>query len=646
MLTAAVRDLYHHHSDKYEIAVDTSCKEIWDNNPYLSDFKYSEKDGITISEEGDKVQVIDCHYPLINESNQKPYHFIHGYRKFLQAELGVHIPQGDFKGDIHLSENEKLGISKLEKMGIDNDFWIIAAGGKFDYSTKWWPKDYYQKVVDHFEGKITFVQIGLSEHHHSPLNNVINLIDKTSIREFILLVYHSIGTVSPISFPMHASAAVPTKESKPKNRAAVVIAGGREPPHWEAYPNHRFLSTNGALSCCDNGGCWKSRCHKVGDGDDKEKDENLCLFPILKQDNISYPKCMDMIKPQDVTRSIEMYYEGGSLKYNNFKKDNLIMDKTKALFNIDHSALKKSAKDRRNIYSIINKGFSRTLRKTISSICEHYGIDITFDYIENMTEKEIINLINNDDIIIQYNNTISSNFRKILSEKNCIYIDDFCLNDKDYTFDRKGWGIDSSFRKNTNWKKQITKLEFREFLKFINDNNLVYDKNVSDSDKIVYIPSRCWQETQNTTKILKSLNNTRISRIVIPEEDFPKKTIDIILEFASEIGLNVDTWDKKGIIPENGEYIVSDHMRTIISSLLAGNSVFSFANNITTGSHVTFECMNNSQLIESKEALPFNRDYVDSVLYKLLLGRVDSSDNIRNLQHNADLRSFLDKVLQ
>ena len=40
----------------------------------------------------------------------------------------------------------------------------------------------------------------------------------------------------------------------------MVVAGGREPAQWEAYPHHQFISTNGALRCCEQGGCWKSRC--------------------------------------------------------------------------------------------------------------------------------------------------------------------------------------------------------------------------------------------------------------------------------------------------------------------------------------------------------------------------------------------------
>jgi ADP-heptose:LPS heptosyltransferase len=127
-------------------------------------------------------------------------------------------------------------------------------------------------------------------------------------------MHHADGVVSPVTFAMHLAAAVETKPGKPKNRACVVIAGGREPAQWEAYPHHQFLSTNGALACCDQGGCWKSRCQRVGDGDPKDSD--LCYYPVSVRPDLVIPKCMDMISPEDVIRRIELYYEGGALSYN------------------------------------------------------------------------------------------------------------------------------------------------------------------------------------------------------------------------------------------------------------------------------------------------------------------------------------------
>ncbi len=78
--------------------------------------------------------------------------------------------------------------------------------------------------------------------------------------------------------------------------------------------HHQYISTNGALDCCDNGGCWKSRCQPVGDGDQKDRD--LCIYPVRANPELQIARCMSMITAHDVIRRIEMYYEGGALQYN------------------------------------------------------------------------------------------------------------------------------------------------------------------------------------------------------------------------------------------------------------------------------------------------------------------------------------------
>ena len=311
MLTAAIRDLKKAYPE-FEVNVATSCSEIWDNNPYLNK---------TITEQTPGVEIIQAEYPLIHVSNTHPYHFIHGFRANLEDVLKLKIPQGEFKGDIHISDLEKSWISQVEELGIKDRFWIIMAGGKYDFTAKWWNPENYQKVVDHFKNKLLFVQCGESSHFHPKLNGAINFIGKTDTRQFIRLVYHSAGILCPVTFAMHAAAAIETKENMLLNRPCVVIAGGREPTHWEAYPHHRYLHTLGSLPCCDNGGCWKSRCMKVGDGDSKDEKE-LCIFPkklelkVLmprktEEENLYIPKCMDMIKVNHVIEAIESYYPNG-----------------------------------------------------------------------------------------------------------------------------------------------------------------------------------------------------------------------------------------------------------------------------------------------------------------------------------------------
>lgn len=301
MLTAAVRDLKLSHPE-IEVDVDTSSPELWEHNPYLT--------------RGVEGEAIKADYPLIHESNEGQYHFIHAFRKFLEKQLNVQIKPTKFKGDIHISDEEKGWASQVEELGIKEKFWIINAGGKYDFTAKWWNPMAYQKVIDKFKGKITFVQVGEKSHWHPKLKGVVDLVGKTDLRQLVRLVYHSSGVLTGVSLLMHLSAAVESKHGLP-NRPAVIIAGGREPVQWEAYPHHRFIAINGAMKCCDNGGCWKSRCQLVGDGDVKDT-ENVCLEPVEIKTNppIRIPKCMDMIKSDDVIRAIQMYYTGGVLEFN------------------------------------------------------------------------------------------------------------------------------------------------------------------------------------------------------------------------------------------------------------------------------------------------------------------------------------------
>lgn len=304
MLTAALRDLHAAHPGRFQTDVRTSTDALFENNPYIT----------PLSENDADVQTLDMHYPLIHQSNQRPYHFIHGYPQYLEEQLGVKIPVTRFRGDVHLSQQEKNKPPACGETVLPEQFWIVVAGGKYDFTAKWWNPEFFQQVVDHFRGKIHFVRCGEAGHWHPPLKNVVDLVGKTSLRQFVHLMHFADGVLCPVTLAMHLAAAVPIRPNRPKHRAAVVVAGGREPAHWEAYPQHRFLSNIGSLSCCNEGGCWRSRCQKVGDGDEKDR-RNTCEQPIEVADELSIPRCMQMITPAEVIRQIETYYNDGVLQY-------------------------------------------------------------------------------------------------------------------------------------------------------------------------------------------------------------------------------------------------------------------------------------------------------------------------------------------
>jgi ADP-heptose:LPS heptosyltransferase len=301
LLSAAVRDLHLHYPGTFVTDVRTPCPEIWENNPHIT----------AIRDDDPEATFIDCGIPLLNRSNEAPYHALHGFIEFLNEKLGISVRPTLFKGDIHLSKQEKAWFSQVhESTGTDIPFWIVAAGGKYDVTIKWWHASRYQEVVDRLRGKIQFVQVGEHGHYHPKLNGVIDLRGKTTLRELVRLVYHSQGVLCSVTALMHLAAAVESKNRNASVRPAVVIAGGREPAHWEAYPGHRFLDTIGLLPCCKKGGCWRDRVLPLRDGDLRDKPDNLCVSTIN-----GLPRCLDMISPADVARHIEMYAEGGVIKY-------------------------------------------------------------------------------------------------------------------------------------------------------------------------------------------------------------------------------------------------------------------------------------------------------------------------------------------
>lgn len=296
LLTAAVRDLHLCYPGGFQTDVRTGFAGLWAYNPYLTRLHEYDRD----------VQVIDCEMPLVEQSDRAGKHALYGFLDFIGERLGLKLRLTDFRGDIHLSSEELDALSPVARLtGHDVPYWLISAGGKYDCTVKWWHPERFQAVVDHFRGRIQFVQIGRTEHLHPRLRGVIDLRGRTDVRELVNLVYHSNGVLCGVTGLMHLAAATPFKAGRAGQRPCVVVAGGREAPHWEAYPAHQFIHTVGALSCCAHGGCWKARTVPLGDGADEEA--GLCVDV-----RAGWPHCMDLISAEEVIRRIELYLLGGT----------------------------------------------------------------------------------------------------------------------------------------------------------------------------------------------------------------------------------------------------------------------------------------------------------------------------------------------
>jgi ADP-heptose:LPS heptosyltransferase/predicted SAM-dependent methyltransferase len=278
IMTAAVRDLAKAFGDRFNINVQTTAMDIWNNNPYLNR-------SIT---ERNADMIIKGRY-VGDEKNASRGHCIQGWIKSFEAELGVSIPLTKLACDIHLTEEEK----NLPPM-VEGDYWIINAGYMDDTPTKDWGYDNYQKLVDSLKGKIKFVQIGRlgPKDKHNALNGVIDLRGKTTIREWILLTYHSRGVVGPVSACMHM-ATMETKDGRP--RPCVVISGARETPRLSMYENHTFLNRVGWLDCCRETACMKRYVVPEMQGS---------CTNLVRGIEKNRPMCMEIISVEEVAEAI------------------------------------------------------------------------------------------------------------------------------------------------------------------------------------------------------------------------------------------------------------------------------------------------------------------------------------------------------
>jgi ADP-heptose:LPS heptosyltransferase len=280
MMTAGIRD-FHAAYPEIKIKVTSTAPRVWDNNPYIDQ-------DIT----PDKTFNVGTGW-LTNASNRLNLHMANAYRISIQNETGLHFEQGPIKPDIWLSE-EEYNADPI----IQGPYWVIVKGGEIGWPLKMYPVEKWQEVVDMLTD-IKFVELGTSEHvraHGKLQNNKGNVIDfvgktqdsKTGIRDLYKIFLHAQGSIGLVSMHMHLSAAF--------GNPCVVVAGAREPSWFTQYYGHQYLHTNGCLPCAERKACWHCdtpACKNLIDG--------------------KIPKCVDIIKPQDIARAIMKYYDGGRL---------------------------------------------------------------------------------------------------------------------------------------------------------------------------------------------------------------------------------------------------------------------------------------------------------------------------------------------
>lgn len=300
-MTACVRDLALSHPGRYEIHIASSCPSLWENNPYIS--------GVWTPRPQRKMSryLLSCRDALA-ESGRTRLHYLTAFHQNLGQQLGIHVPVLLAKGDLYLSQAEQAAPL------IKGPYWLIVAGGKTDIPVKIWSAARFQEVAIALSREgIRCVQAGalLPGHQQPELKGVDSFVGKTTLREFLRLVYHADGVICAVSFPMHVAAAF--------DKPCVVLAGGREPWWWEAYVNsgsrhfgpfcqpvripHRFLHTIGQLDCCEATGCWKQFVTNL----DGTMTEQRCSIPIADESRQTIPKCLELISTAAVVAAVRSY---------------------------------------------------------------------------------------------------------------------------------------------------------------------------------------------------------------------------------------------------------------------------------------------------------------------------------------------------
>jgi hypothetical protein len=291
-MTAAIYSLHKGHPGRYTTAVQTNWPEVFDNNP----------DVVPLSSIPDAAP-LQMHYPAIHQSNDRGIHFMQGWCEFLGSALGINVPLLTNRPHLYFADPECI------RPSID-DYWVICSGGKSDFTNKMWGQHNYQEVVDRIGGRVKFVQVGANPDDHPPLTGLFNhTVGRTSLRSLFYLVRWSRGVLCGVSLLMHVAAAL--------GKPAVVIAGGREPVQWNAYPKQHYLHTVGALSCSTSkgdvgGACWRSRVVPLGDGSVLDRD--TCERPVngtpTRISRCTIPECMTLIRPAEVAELVLRYNRG------------------------------------------------------------------------------------------------------------------------------------------------------------------------------------------------------------------------------------------------------------------------------------------------------------------------------------------------
>ncbi len=298
-MTALVRDIHLTYPGRFAVSVQTTCGDVWANNPYIVPRPNPPKKLLSLS-----------YGESISRSSRECIHFLTAWHHDFQKKTGLRVPLLHPKPDLHLSEVEK------NDRIVDGRYWLILSGGKTDFTTKHYVYSRHQRVVDALrQCSIPVVQAGAGSDYHPVMSGALNLIGRTNLREFMRLIYQSEGVICTITAAMHIAAAF--------DKPCVVTAGGRESWWWEGYAPgpqfgpeasevkvpHVYLHTLGLLDCCRQVACWKNKVSHA----EKDSKKSYCHKPVVSESGQRVPECMNLIDPNHIIEAVMSFYKSGVL---------------------------------------------------------------------------------------------------------------------------------------------------------------------------------------------------------------------------------------------------------------------------------------------------------------------------------------------
>lgn len=282
-MTGAIYSLHRQYPGQFLTAVDTLHADLFANNLDIIPLELAKEL---------QAIAIEMHHPAINECNVRGIHYMQAHCEHLGLALNIHLPLLTNHPYIYLTGNEKSADWPRNFCGLDSkSYWLVCSGHKMDCTAKAYGFSSYQKVIDLLQGQVRFVQVGNDKFSvHQRHTDVIDLCNRTTLRQLLVLAYHSRGGLGGYTLLQHVMAAA--------ERPYVCMGGGREPVMWNSYPLQYLFHSLGTLDCCRYQACWKSRTVKLNDG--STQDNAICEQPF----NQEIPMCMAIIEPETVAKTI------------------------------------------------------------------------------------------------------------------------------------------------------------------------------------------------------------------------------------------------------------------------------------------------------------------------------------------------------